>query len=157
MNIPMKALGTSAGVIILTLVHHIYGAVIYATPWRHHVALIALPVLAALIVAFGVHKRHAQTFAGRTSLYVFAVTTSVFSVGLIGLFEGGYNHLLKNILYFGGASRTVLGRLFPLPRYEMPNDFLFEVTGTLQFAFAVAAAYYTFHFWSESRRQTASA
>lgn len=157
MNIPTKALVTSAGVIVLTLVHHVYGAVMYATPWRHHVALIALPFLAALIVAFSVHKRRAQTFAGRTSMYVFAIITSVFSVGLIGFFEGGYNHLLKNILYFGGASRTVLGRLFPSPQYEMPNDFLFEATGILQFVVAVAAAYYTFHFWSESRRQMASA
>src|SRR5690606_20450143 len=100
-------------VIVLTLVHHVYGAVIYETPWRHHIALIALPVLAALLVTYIVYERHRQTRAGRISIYVFTVVTAMFSVGLIGAFEGGYNHFLKNVLYFGGASESILRRLFP--------------------------------------------
>ncbi len=147
---------TSGGVMIATLLHHFYGAILYATPWRHHLALIALPVLATLIVSYGVHERRGRTRVGRASMYVFVVLTAVFSVALIGLFEGGYNHLVKNVLYFGGASPAVLGRLFPAPRYEMPDDVVFEATGILQFVVALAAAYYTLMYWRESGRRTAA-
>lgn len=157
MSIPLKAFMTSAGVVVLTVIHHVYGAVIYSTPWRHHIALIALPVLAALFVAYHVHTRHPRTTAGRAAMYVFTVITTLFSVGLIGFFEGGYNHLVKNVLYFGGASSSLLGRLFPAPTYEMPDDLLFEMTGILQFVVAFAAAYYTVRFWREGRRRTAAA
>jgi hypothetical protein len=54
------------------------------------------------------------------------------SIGLIGAYEGIYNHILKNILYYGGAEPHVLSALFPPPKYEMPNDAGFEITGVLQ-------------------------
>lgn len=56
------------------------------------------------------------------------------------MFEGAYNHALKNILYFGGASDAVFSWLFPAPAYEIPNDLIFETTGIAQFVVAVMAA-----------------
>src|SRR3546814_15643418 len=44
------------------------------------------------------------------------------SIALIGVYEGIYNHLLKNILFFSGADRSLIASLFPAPKYEMPND-----------------------------------
>jgi peroxiredoxin len=50
----------------------------------------------------------------------------------IGLFEGLYNHVLKNILFLSGAPASVLLRMFPPPTYELPNDAGFEVSGVAQ-------------------------
>jgi hypothetical protein len=61
-----------------------------------------------------------------------------FPFAMIGLFEGGYNHVLKNVLYFGGATRDLLQALFPAPTYELPNNLLFELSGIAQFPPAVA-------------------
>lgn len=62
------------------------------------------------------------------------------AVGMFGLFEGGYNHGVKLLLFFGGASPETMQRLFPPPTYEMPSDAFFETTGVLQFVAALMAA-----------------
>jgi hypothetical protein len=157
MKTATKMLLASAGVLILTVFHHVYGAALYATPWRHHVAVLVLPVLLVLIFAYGVHQRQPQTWFGRASLWLFIVLTLLVPVGLIGLFEGGYNHLVKNMLYFGGVSRATFDQLFPAPRYEMPDDLWFEVTGVLQFFVGLWTAYYLSRLWRESRAQERAA
>jgi hypothetical protein len=147
----------SAGVLILTVFHHIYGAALYATPWRHHVAVLVLPVLLVLIFAYGIYRWHPRTRLGQASLRLFIVVMLLVPVGLIGLFEGGYNHLVKNMLYFGGVSRATLDQLFPAPSYEMPDDLWFEVTGILQFIMGFWAVYYLSRLWRESRAQECAA
>ena len=66
------------------------------------------------------------------AFWVFTAVVLVVPVALIGLFEGAYNHALKNALYFAGASSTLMNRLFPPPTYELPNDVFFEATGVMQ-------------------------
>jgi hypothetical protein len=61
---------------------------------------------------------------------------------MFGLFEGLYNHVVKDVLYFGGATTGLMMRLFPPPTYEMPNDMFFELTGILQVVPAAFAAWY---------------
>jgi hypothetical protein len=58
---------------------------------------------------------------------------------LIGIVEGGYNHFLKNVLFFSGVKLDVLTKMFPPPEYEMPDNFIFEFTGILQFVVAIFA------------------
>ena len=61
-----------------------------------------------------------------------------FPVIAIGFYEGLFNHVVKNLVYFGlgeASART----LFPGPIYEMPDNFIFEATGILQFPLAVLA------------------
>jgi hypothetical protein len=61
----------------------------------------------------------------------------------IGLVEGVYNHVVKNALFLFGAPQRWLLQLFPPPRYELPNDAWFEISGVLQVvpaAFAARAA-----------------
>ena len=89
------------------------------------------------------------------SPWVFAVVVLVIPVALIGFFEGGYNHALKNALYLAGASAAVLRRLFPPPTYELPNDLFFEVTGVQQLVLAVATGYQLFLLIRERRRRGA--
>jgi hypothetical protein len=120
------------GVMLLTSIHHAIGAVVYQTPWRLHVLVASVPVSAALLAAFAVHRRRPDRLAGRIAAGVVIALVTVFAVGLFGLFEGFYNHVLKDALYGLGASRELMRALFPAPRYVMPDNLLFEVTGVLQ-------------------------
>lgn len=126
---------------VLTLIHHAYGALIYEESFRLHAAYFAIPVILVLMGSYRIYRRHTSQTSGNIAFWIFIVIVAIVPIGMIGLFEGGYNHLLKNILYFGGISHAVLDQLFPPPMYEMPNDILFEATGILQFFLGVYAAY----------------
>lgn len=131
---------TAAGTLILFGAHHAYGAVRYHTPWRMHGALLALGLLAPFTVASWVHRRRAGTASGAIAgwaLFGLAVAIPVLTAGA---FEGLYNHVLKDVLFYAGAPRELLLQLFPPPKYELPNDALFEVSGVLQVVPAVMTA-----------------
>jgi len=148
-----KLLIAGAAVLLLTIAHHFYGAWLYATPWRHHVAVIAVPVFLLLFALHALHRRHAATRVGIAAGYTFATITALIPVGLIGLFEGGYSHLLKNVVYFGGVRGASFDRFFPAPTYEIPNDFLFESSGVLQVVIGCYAAVALAEFWRELRQR----
>jgi hypothetical protein len=77
-------------------------------------------------------RAHPTDRAGAAARALFVLTTLAVPVLLFGVFEGFYNHLAKDVLYFGGLPADTMTRLFPPPEYEMPNDAFFEVTGVLQ-------------------------
>jgi hypothetical protein len=54
-------------------------------------------------------------------------------VGGLGLFEGGYNHLLKVVLWAARVRPAKLQKLFPPDEYVLPNDIIFEASGILTF------------------------
>ncbi len=130
----------SLAVLLLTSVHHVYGALLYRTPWRMHMVGVAAVTAGGLLGALAVYRARPGGWTGGVALAVFVLTTLGVPVGMIGAYEGAYNHVLKNVLFFGGASPELLARLFPPPTYELPNDFLFELTGVLQVVPAVVAA-----------------
>lgn len=148
-----RTLLASAGVLSLTVLHHFYGAVLYDTPWRNHIVVLALPVLIVLVITHEISLRRPSTPLGRTSLFVFAALTLAVPVGLIGIFEGGYNHLAKNVLFFGGLPAGVLDRLFPDSVYELPDDVFFEVSGVLQFFLGLYAARSLSRLWRDRPRE----
>ena len=126
----------SVALMVLTSIHHAYGAMIYNTPWRLHVLMISAPViLFTVIFYYRFLKKGIRTRS--VFFWVYLVLTLVASVALIGLFEGVYNHLFKNALFYTGVSHQTLIYLFPPPTYEMPNDFWFEFTGVLQGVVAI--------------------
>lgn len=139
----------------LTALHHLYGAIIYATPWRYHVTIVAVPLLAVLALAYGLHRRRPGSALGRASLRVFVGTTLAVPVVAIGLFEGGYNHAFK-ILLHAGASPETFARWFPPPRYEPPTDLWFEASGVLQLALALLAARLLLRLRRERRTRAAA-
>jgi hypothetical protein len=139
--------GTRAGleicaVLALTSLHHVYGAIHYATPWRYHAVLLSIVVLAVSLSAFSFGQARPDTTAGRIARWVFWVVSLIGPVLLIGGFEGCYNHVVKDALYFGGLPEAQMRSLFPPPTYEMPNNLLFEATGILQVFPAGMAAYH---------------
>jgi hypothetical protein len=148
-----KLVIAGAAALLLTIAHHFYGAWLYATPWRHHVAIFAVPALFLLVTLHAIHRRHMFTRVGLAAGYTFAVITALVPVGLIGLFEGGYSHLLKNVVYFGGVRGASFDWWFPAPTYEIPNDLLFESSGVLQFVIGCYAAVTLAAFWRQLRHR----
>jgi len=126
----------SVALAVLTTIHHVYGAVIYNTPWRLHILMMSIPVIILTLV---LRRQLMRKDSDNRSLlfWAFYFVSLVPSLGFIGVFEGIYNHLFKNIMFFGGAGDGLLQMLFPAPTYEMPNDLLFEVTGVGQGIIAI--------------------
>ena len=126
--------------LVLTLVHHAYGAVAFATPWRLHVAFVSIPVAAAIAVADIRYRREPRGTSGAIAVWTIVVLTLVVSVLFFGVFEGAYNHVLKDAFYGAGAPPRLLHQLFPPPTYEPPTDLFFEITGVLHVVPAALAA-----------------
>jgi hypothetical protein len=135
-----RAMLAGVGVMLLTSIHHAIGAVVYQTPWRLHVLVISIPVSVALLAAFAVHRRRPDRLAGRIAAGAVIALVTVVAIALFGLFEGLYNHVLKDVLFGLGAPRELMRALFPAPRYVMPDNLVFEVTGVLQVWPAAMAA-----------------
>ncbi|HVU98745.1 MAG TPA: hypothetical protein VHE34_26165 [Puia sp.] len=131
----------------MTTLHHFYGAVIYPQIFRAYVALGAIAIGFLEYMLYRLHLKKKEKLSG----VLFQLIACIVPVLMIGFYEGGYNHVLKNILFFSGADRNVLTKLFPPPEYEMPDNFLFECTGILQFVLAVMALIF-FIRWKRSAR-----
>ncbi|MGE0406368.1 MAG: hypothetical protein AB7O65_08715 [Candidatus Korobacteraceae bacterium] len=127
------------GVLVLTSVHHLYGAWRFATPWRVHVAHIGVTFSAVLIASLILAYTKRGFRIGRFGLWVFLLTTMVVCVLQFGIYEGGYNHLLKIILHWSGLPDSQWRALYPASLYEPPEDFWFELTGVLQLPVALVA------------------
>lgn len=126
--------------LILTSLHHAYGAYAYATPWRLHVAFIASATALVVLAALAVLRAHPAGWLGTAAWWLFALAVLIVPILFLGVFEGLYNHVLKNALFFAGLPTRDMVRLFPPPRYELPNDAFFEITGVLQVVPAALAA-----------------
>jgi hypothetical protein len=128
MDTAQRLLAGSTATILLTIAHHARGALLYESPFRLHVVLVALPVAAALGIAY---RARSSLALGGVAWAVF-LALSLFVGAAIGVYEGGYNHVVANVLYFAGAPRALFERIYPAVS-EVPNDFWFGLTGVLQF------------------------
>jgi hypothetical protein len=128
-------------VLLITSIHHVYGAIVYHTPWRYHAVHVSVATALVMLGALALVRARAGTMLARVAWWTFVLVTAAVPILMIGGFEGVYNHLVKNVVYFGGAPTEWLTRLFPPPKYEMPNNLFFEVTGILQIVPAVSAAW----------------
>lgn len=115
--------------LVLTAVHHAYGAFVYHTPWRLHVLFVAIPVMILVYLFDRLLRKYPDNRPIRVS-YLLAVL--LFPLLLIGLYEGVYNHLIKNIIFLVTGNNSFFKGLFPPPVYEAPDNVGFEITGILQ-------------------------
>ena len=120
---------------VLTSIHHAYGAYIYHTPWRLHVLALSIPVLALNFMA---KKRHRN----KVIFYSAYSVNLIASILLIGFYEGVYNHLIKDLLFYIGTNSEIMSNLFPAPKYVMPNDLFFELTGISQALVLIPIIFY---------------
>jgi hypothetical protein len=126
--------------LVATAIHHVYGGFRYATRWRLHGAAVALVLCVPIALAYARYRRSPGTRAGRIAGGSLAALALAFPVTAIGLFEGAYNHVAKNVLFFACAPRALLLRMFPPPTYELPDDAFFEISGIGQIVPAAIAA-----------------
>ena len=132
----------ASAVLLITSIHHAYGAYIYDTPWRYHAVLVAGVTAPLIFGALAVLRSRASGLMRTLALGLFVLATLGVAVVMFGAVEGLHNHVVKNLLYFGGASSALMTRLFPPPTYEMPNDLFFEITGIGQVVPAAVAAWH---------------
>ena len=137
----LRAMWWAVGVLLLTTVHHLYGGIVYDTPWREHAAIVAAATGLVMAALFRIHRSLFGRRGSELAFWLFATVTMLVPVIGVGLIEGGYNHALKNLLYFTTTDRGLFERLFPPPTYEMPNDAFFEITGVLQFFVGIVAGW----------------
>ena len=120
--------------------HHWYGAVAYETPWRAGVAYWILGIVLVVYSLLYIYWRNLDNVVGQISIWLFLMSAVIFQAGFV-TFECVYSHVLKNILFFGGASDNILNTLFPSPAYHLPDNVFFEVTGNLQVTGFIAVWY----------------
>lgn len=124
-------------VIAVTTVHHVWGAILYHTPWRLHIIFIGVPVALVFSLLLWLAAGRHRTGPG----WVYAVLSAILIIGfctlMLGIYEGGYNHLLKNIVYF---THGPVGWMFPDGVTGIPDDFAFEATGVAHVPTGILAA-----------------
>lgn len=128
---------TSAlGVLVMTSIHHIYGAAIFETPWRLHIVFISIPVALIILAAVVLARSGGSTAISRVASWLYFGLVALFGIAAIGVYEGGYNHLIPNLQH-------VLGIAHPLREglYQPPDDLVFQLTGIAQFGIAMLAAW----------------
>lgn len=132
----------AAAQLTLTSAHHLYGAWRFDTPWRAHVAHIAL-WLALVLGACLLTVVRSRTLAVRRAAGTAFTIVAVLACGLwLGLFEGGYNHGLKSVFGLAGITGPAFDRFFPPSIYEPPGDLTFEMSGVLQLPVGLLAGHY---------------
>jgi hypothetical protein len=119
----------TAALLLLTAVHHVYGAIIYHTHWRLHVLFVAIP---EMILVYGLYRLLRKRPENNLLFVGYLLSVLLFPLLVIGLYEGVYNHLIKNIVFLATGNNSFFRLLFPPPVYELPGDFWFEATGILQ-------------------------
>ena len=125
-------------ILLLTSVHHVWGAYVFDTPFRLHIVFVAIPAAAAIIGVLYLAATRTGAI-GTMARWTAIAATALLPIALIGIYEGGYNHILKNLEYFLAGADAARAR-FPSPTYEMPSDLFFEASGALQFPAAMLAS-----------------
>lgn len=108
-----EALLPLAALYLMTLVHHLYGGIAFASPERLYMAG-AFTLIFGL--TFWLYRMRHRLF-GRVG---FQAVAWLFWVGMLGGYEGGYNHAYSSLVVLSGG--TVANH---------PPDLFFQATGIL--------------------------
>ena len=136
----------SSAVLLMTVVHHGYGAIRFTTPWRHHVVLVAFLLGGLLWVSLAAWSREPNSTLGRLARRLFLGVALLGAILWIGFFEGGYNHALKILLTRIRLPEAIFRRLYPPHIYEPVEDWIFETTGVAQLVLAIWALWAVLHY-----------
>ena len=113
-----------------TFVHHIYGGVAFRSTER---TVLAVVFSVLFLITYLIYRRASVRRWAATAYWLLVYG---FWVGLLGLFEGFYNHTLFVVLRASGYAG--LDRLYGAASdARISDDLLFQATGVLTFVFAV--------------------
>lgn len=121
----------------ITVLHALHGARSYDDPGRLHLVGPAAAMLALAAALTWLFLRR----PGRLTLGALAAAVAVPFVGVFGLYHGGWSHALKLAAFHAGVSPETLERVFWSADFAQPDDPLFEASGLLGLAAAVAVAF----------------
>lgn len=147
-----RATFAAIAIFVVTTVHHVYGAYIYKTPWRVHAAFISGLATALIGASLWLFRRYSRGVIGAVASWAFIALTFLVPFFGFGVFEGAYNHGLKDALYFTYVSPRLIGHLFPPPAYEMPSDVFFETTGLMHIIPGLLTGFYLYRFMRERQK-----
>jgi hypothetical protein len=138
---------------ILIVAHFVYGAHTYDDDSRLHVVVPAIVSLciAAALVGLTIWRPGLPTL-GLTILGI-----SIPYVAVFGLFHGAYSHLLKDVMFFHGASSETLESMFGSPDYAYPDNVVFELSGIASFVVSCAVVFRMVRLVKAVRLQSAAA
>jgi hypothetical protein len=120
---------------LVTLAHHIYGGLVFASTERLFLALVFTVVFGITLWLF----RFDETKRWATRAY-WSLVVGFWAV-LLGLYEGGFNHALHVVLRTAGASTETMRRLYPSGSDAVvSDDVFFQATGVLTLTAAVWVA-----------------
>ncbi len=150
----LHSAGTAvAATLVLTSAHHLYGARLFDTPWRAHVAHLAAWAGVAFALCLLVARLRPHRTSGRLAMGAFFVLAVGICVLWLGLYEGGYNHLIKNLAWAAHVPASAFHTLFPPAVYEPPGNWLFETSGVLQLPLGLLAGRWARQAYLASRNQ----
>jgi hypothetical protein len=104
-------------------------------------------------------RRYSASAIGAVASWAFIAITFLVPFLGFGVFEGAYNHGLKDALYFTHVPPKLMAQLFPPPAYEMPNDAFFETTGLMHIIPGFLTGFYLYRFvreWQKLRHSSAN-
>lgn len=119
----------------------------FDTPWPAHVIHLAVWVGVALGVFLSIGWVARGRPLGRWAALAVVGLSMLAAVAWLGLYEGGYNHLLKNTLFAARVSDETFRRLFPPAIYEPPGDWVFELSGIAQLPLGLFAGWSAMRLW----------
>ncbi len=136
---------------LLTTVHHVYSSTIiapdgsisgvFAGSWRAHGFLVFLvPLLLGLGALLAYRRQGSRHWLHPCALLCGGVFTA-----LIGVWEGGWNHLAKLVVFALGLEGSYAygpSWLTEFPAVQPPRDVFFEATGVLTLVFGLVNAWY---------------
>ncbi len=151
---------------VLTSVHHVYSSTFIAPDtglagpfrgsWRSLGFLaFAVPLLAAL-GALHVYARSRR----RPWLHLYGLVSGGLFAGLVGVWEGGWNHAAKLVAFAHGLQASYAygpSWLLQFPAVQPPRDVFFEATGVLTLGVGLVNAWALWRLVAAARRAPAPA
>ncbi|MBY8872037.1 hypothetical protein K7640_09305 [Micromonospora sp. PLK6-60] len=120
----------TAALYAVTFIHHLYGGLAFSSTER---TVLAFVFSGAFAVTYLIYRHALATRWGRRAYWLLVY---VFWVGLLGLYEGGWNHTLFAVLRAGGVVN--LDRLYAAASdARISDDVFFQATGVLTLLAAV--------------------
>lgn len=135
---------------ILTAIHHYHASILYQSPWRLHVLQVSVVVIIITLLSFAIYYKWRNTLLGKISLLLLFIVT--LSVCWIGIYEGFYNHIVKNIVFLIGLPESITSTMYPPDIYSPPSNLFYEITGAIQFGFTVMLIRYFYRYFKQRTR-----
>ncbi len=135
---------------LLTTVHHVYSSTFiepdgrirgaFSGQWRAHGFLVFLVPVAIGLGALLAYRHRGD----RRWLHPYALVSGGVFTGIVGIWEGGWNHLAKLVAFALGLQGSYAygpSWLLQFPAVQPPKDVFFEATGVLTLVFGLVNAH----------------